>query len=562
MPTITVHQADVEALLGDNFSPDVFESQLELVKGELDDYDPATGEARVELNDTNRPDLWCIEGIARQIATHRDGKPGEYDFLANLLPATRQLLVDKGVANVRPYIGACIARGVTVDDRLLTQLIQTQEKICDVFGQKRRTIAIGVYDASQLAFPLHYQAVSPSEAAFVPLGMEDPLTLAQIVEMHPKGQQYGSLVEDHGRWPLLKDDAGTVLSFPPVTNSADVGEVKVGDSELFLEVTGTDLRMVTLVINILAANMADRGAQIEPLETVFPDATVFGKNVVMPRPLERRISVPFDQFERALGDPLSGDEITRQLTAYGYHTALSSDAVQVSVPSFRDDILHPVDVIEDFAISRGYESFAAQMPTDFTVGSLLDTEHLSDQVREHMVGLGFQEVLSNILVNREELTDMMGLHGANLVSVSNVMSASYSVLRNAILPSLLRVEQESGRAYYPHALFEVGEVAKYKPDAPMGSETRISMAAFLAHAEANFSELAARMEMLLYYLNLKHELEPMDHASYIPGRAGRIMVDGWQVGIIGELAPEVLFAWGITVPAAAMEMDLTALISR
>lgn len=559
MPTITVHQADVEALLGDSFSPETFELQLELVKGELDDYDPDTGEARVELNDTNRPDLWCIEGIIRQIATHRDGKSREYDFLSNELSATRQLLVDPKVADVRPYIGACIARGVTVDERLLTQLIQTQEKVCDVFGQKRRTIAIGVYDASRLTFPLHYVAANPSEAAFVPLGMDDPLTLAQILEMHPKGQQYGPIVEDYGRWPLLTDDAGTVLSFPPVTNSADVGEVKVGDSELFLEVTGTDLRMVTLVINILAANMADRGAEIEPVETVFPEPTCFGTSVVMPRPLERRISVPFDQFERALGDAVEGEEITRNLAAYGYHTALSSDAVKVSVPSFRDDILHPVDVIEDFAISRGYESFSARMPADFTVGGLLEIEKLSDQVRETMVGLGFQEVLSNILVNREELTDMMGLSGANLVSVSNVMSASYSVLRNAILPSLLRVERESGKAFYPHALFEVGEVAVYKPDEPMGSETRTSLAAMLAHAEANFSELAARMEMLLYYLNLEHKLEPLDHASYIPGRAGRIMVNGWQVGIIGEVAPEVLSAWGISVPAAALEMDLTEL---
>jgi len=62
MPTITVHREDVERLLGGPFTPEGFEAQLELVKGELDDFDPATGEVRVELNDTNRPDLWCVEG--------------------------------------------------------------------------------------------------------------------------------------------------------------------------------------------------------------------------------------------------------------------------------------------------------------------------------------------------------------------------------------------------------------------------------------------------------------------------------------------------------------------
>jgi phenylalanyl-tRNA synthetase beta chain len=175
------------------------------------------------------------------------------------------------------------------------------------------------------------------------------------------------------------------------------------------------------------------------------------------------------------------------------------------------------------------------------------------------VGLGFQEVLSNILVGREELTDHMQLPGANLVTVANVMSASYGVLRNAVLPSLLRVERESGKAFYPHALFEVGEVAAYDADAPMGSVTRTHLAALLAHPEANFSELAARLEMFFYDLRLEHHLEPVDHASYIPGRAGRVHAGGWGVGIIGEVSPEVLSHWGITVPCAAFEVELSQL---
>ncbi|MDH5526879.1 MAG: phenylalanine--tRNA ligase subunit beta [Nitrospirota bacterium] len=558
MPTITVHRKDLETLLGIPFDADEFERLLELVKGELDDVDAATGEMRVELNDTNRPDLWCVEGICRQLVAHREGSGKGYDFFAPRT-AERQVIVDASVSGVRPYIGACISRGVTVDDTLLTQLIQTQEKVCDVYGRKRRSIAIGIYDASGLKFPLHYKGVSPSEAAFVPLGMDEPLTLSQIAEMHPKGQQYAPIVSRHAQWPLLVDDADTVLSFPPVINSRQVGEVQVGDSELFIEVTGTDLRMVTMVINLLAANMADRGASIDPVEVVFPEETPFGRTVVMPRHLERVQAVTLPAFRRVLGEDVSVEELVKALTAYGYQARTAASGVEVTVPPYRDDILHPVDVIEDFAISRGYDAFAAELPAEFTVGGLLPLEKYSDRVREQMVGLGFQEVLSNILVGREELTDHMELHGAKLVSVSNVMTASYSVLRNAVLPSLLKMEQQSGRAFYPHALFEVGEVAIPQADAPMGSETRVQLAALLAHAEANFSELTAKLEMLFFYLNTEYRLEGVDHASYIPGRAGRIVVGRESVGIIGELSPEVLENWGITVPAVAFEIDLNAL---
>ncbi len=560
MPTITVHKADVEALLGEPFSPDVFEDQLALVKGELDDFDPETGEIRVELNDTNRPDLWCVEGITRQIAIHQKREGRAYPFFAEARSASRELVVDATVSDVRPYIGACIAHGVTVDDTLLTQLIQTQEKVCDVFGRKRKSIAIGIYAANKLVWPLHYAAVSPGEETFVPLGMDEPLSLSQIADMHPKGQQYAPIVAGHGRWPILKDDDGTVLSFPPVINSRTVGEVQVGDSELFLEVTGTNLRMVTLVVNMLAANMADRGAEIEPVKIRYPEATEMGTELIMPMAIARSVPVGLDMFEKALGCGLDTAELARELTAYGFTVTEQDDQVTVSAPQYRDDILHPMDVVEDFAISRGYDSFEAMMPQDFTVGGLLPVEKLSDRVRDHLVGLGFQEVLSNVLVGREELTDAMELHGASLVEVDNVMTATYSVLRNSVLPSLLRVERESSKAFYPHALFEVGEVGIPNSDSPMGSDTRTLVAAMLCHPEANFSELAAQLEMLCYYLNVDHTLEPVDHASYIPGRAGRITVNGQSIGLMGEVSPEVLENWGITVPCAAFEMDLTALL--
>lgn len=534
------------------------------MKGELDDYDAGTGEVRVELNDTNRPDLWCVEGIVRQIVARRDGTPATYPFFDRGRDAERRVVVDPAVADVRPYIGACIARGVTVDERLLTQLVQTQEKVCEVFGQKRKGIALGIYAADRLAFPLKYTAVAPGDTSFVPLGLEEPLTLRQIVELHPKGQRYGDIVADHARWPLLVDDAGAVLSFPPVINSRDVGEVKPGDSALFLEVTGIDLRMVALVVNILAVNLADRGAQIEPVETVYPEATSWGPKVTLPRHLDLTLSVPLADFARALGTDVAAEEAARELAAYGYAATAqgtgetgAEPAVRVTVPPYRDDILHPVDVIEDLAIAMGYERFEPRMPAEFTVGSLLPIERLSDRVRGIMVGLGFQEVLGNVLVAREELTDFMELHGGVPVAVANAMTASYGVLRNAVLPSLLKVERESGKAFYPHALFEVGEVAMPDDDAPMGSDTRVHVAALLAHPEANFSELAARLEMLCYDLRLDQSLEPVDHATYIAGRAGRVVVGGWEVGIIGEVAPSVLTRWGITVPCAAFELNLS-----
>ena len=72
MPTISIFRDDLESLLGGArakrpVSIEQLEDWLMLVKGELKDHNAETGELRIELQDSNRPDLWCCEGIARQI---------------------------------------------------------------------------------------------------------------------------------------------------------------------------------------------------------------------------------------------------------------------------------------------------------------------------------------------------------------------------------------------------------------------------------------------------------------------------------------------------------------
>ena len=78
MPTISIFHKDFESLLGQSASIDQIESWLTLVKGEMKDHTPATGEIRVELQDSNRPDTWCVEGIARQIRIKIQEAPYQY----------------------------------------------------------------------------------------------------------------------------------------------------------------------------------------------------------------------------------------------------------------------------------------------------------------------------------------------------------------------------------------------------------------------------------------------------------------------------------------------------
>ncbi|MCZ6781348.1 MAG: phenylalanine--tRNA ligase subunit beta [Nitrospirae bacterium] len=568
MPTISINCQDFEQLLGKARAASTpitaadIEGWLPLVKGELKDQDLEGGELRIELQDSNRPDLWSCEGMARQVRIKLQGKPSSYPFFKSRHRPKRRLHVAPGLEEVRPYVAACAAIGYGVTEVGLAQLIQTQEKLGELFGRKRHTISIGVYQLPQIVFPVTYALVKPDEARFTPLGFEEKLSLGEILAVHPKGIEYGPIIAGHERVPLLRDGEGQVLSLPPIINSREIGEVKVGDQELFVEVTGTDLLMVILTLNILAANLADRGATIEAVEVVYPYKTRFGKTVRTPLDFGQTRAIPIKTIESALGQRLGSEGVCRALSAYGYEARSAGNKVSVKPPPYRNDQMHAVDVVEDVAISRGYGEFTPLMPSQFTVGSLSRVEQVSDRVRDLMVGVGFQEIISNILSSRQELCDRMRLTGTaweQLLEVDNVMSQSFACLRQWITPSLLRVESASTRAFYPHRLFEVGEVAVLDPTDDQGSRTVLTLGALVTHANANFSEIHSCLDLLLYYLGYPYTLEPIHHPSFLGGRAGQIISQSKAVGLIGELHPEVLEQWQVGMPGVVFELSVDTL---
>ena len=110
MPTITVFKDDLESLLTgtgsakNTVSIEQVEEWLMLVKGELKGHNPETGELRIELQDSNRPDLWCCEGIARQIRIKQQGRLKPYPFFTSKPKSQHQLLVQ-----VDAFLGVALA---------------------------------------------------------------------------------------------------------------------------------------------------------------------------------------------------------------------------------------------------------------------------------------------------------------------------------------------------------------------------------------------------------------------------------------------------------------------
>jgi phenylalanyl-tRNA synthetase beta chain len=488
--------------------------------------------------------------------------------------------VEASVQGVRPYLAGFIAAGKPITDASLRDMIQTQEKLAWNFGRKRRTISMGLYRIAAIHWPIIYKGVDPDRVSFVPLQWEGPLTLREILRQHPKGREYAFIQEHEKLHPLLVDARGAVLSYPPIINSADLGAVQVGDTDLFVELTGTDQSSVTLAASIMACDLADQGYTVKPVEVDYEYDTPFGRKVTTPYYFQEPVFCSLERVEKFLGERLDAGACIAALERMGCRAEKALDAergggtpregVRVWPPEYRNDFLHAADVVEDVMIGRGLGSFKPARPRDFTVGRLTPITIFSRKVKEILVGLGCQEMIYNYLGSRKDLVENMRGRGDRIIGIANPMTENYGYVRDSILASLLASESVSGHSAYPHRIFEIGKIAYRNPAENDGTTTR-HFAGFLhADKEATFNTLAGQLQTLFYYINREYEADEdagsfTGHAGegdprFIPGRAAAIRYRGRAVGVYGELHPEVLENWGITVPCTAGEIDLEALL--
>ena len=570
MPKIEVNEKLFFNLLGKKYDYDMLEDRLTCGKAELDEKpDTSLPEdqrvIKIELNDTNRPDLWSTAGVARQLRVHSGGKASDYSsFMSSkdkeIDCGNRLVTVDPQLKDIRPYMIAFVISGKPIDEPMLLDIIQTQEKLCWNFGRKRRTVSMGVYRSSMIQWPVHYKAVDPDNTSFVPLQFEQPMTCRQILTDHPKGKDYGWILKDAPMFPLLTDDKGEIMSMAPIINSATLGAVQVGDSDLLVEMTGSDMTSLLLSANIVACDFADAGYTILPCKVQHPYDTGFGKDIVAPFYFQEPATASLSEINRLLGSQLTPEQATAALEKMGNTVTVAGDKVTVQIPPYRNDFLHEVDIIEDVMMGMELSSFPPEKPRDFTIGRLSPVTLFSRKAKSLMVGLGYQEMIFNYLGSKKDYIQKMNIEGEKVIEISNPMSENYQFVRPSIIPSLLGAETGSGNAVYPHKIFEIGKIAFLCDEEVTGTRTRQSIGFLTAAGDANFNTAASEVATLLHFLDHQYTVTEANDPRFIPGRQANIMVQNKVVGIFGEVHPAVLENWAITVPCVAGELDIEELM--
>jgi len=195
MPTIQIDFEDFQKLLGIKLpkETDKLDEIPSYVKGEVALFDDQ--ELHIEIKDSNRPDFWHVEGLARALRGFLGFEKGLKKYLVTG-DSHVEVSVDSRLKNIRPYIACAVIKNVKLNDTIIRQAMHLQDKLDQTYGRRRRRASIGLYNFSLIAPPLHYGVAKPNEASFAPLGFEEKMNLKEILEKHPRAWSMARLSAD------------------------------------------------------------------------------------------------------------------------------------------------------------------------------------------------------------------------------------------------------------------------------------------------------------------------------------------------------------------------------
>jgi phenylalanyl-tRNA synthetase beta chain len=506
----------------------------------------------IELEITpNRPDLFSLQRFIASFSTFLGKRKGMNNYKINRPEKNFEVTIDKSTKEIRPYTACAIIKDMKFDDEKIKEIINIQEKIHTTLGRNRKKIAIGIYPLEKITLPIKLEARAPKDIKFVPLEMDREMNGLQILQQHPTGREYANLLEGLEKFPVFVDSKNEILSMPPIINSHKTGKITESTKDIFIECSGFDFEILKKTLNILATMFADMGGKIYQMQLNYGN-----KKEITPDLTSEKMKINPNNINKLLGLELKENELKNLIERAGYNYDIKGKIVEI--PAWRTDIMHEVDIIEDIAISYGYNNFVPEIPSIATTGEIDKTEVIKKKIAEILTGLQFLEISTYHLLTSEE---------GNILNIKNNLEvenskSEYKILRPNLIVTSFKTLKNNIDCEYPQRIFEIGRVFQVDNSQETGVKEQERLCISIASTNTGFTEMKQITDYLLRMLGKAKNLrfEPAENPIFIEGRCSRIMLENTLLGYFGEVKPQLLENLGIKVPLVSLEVDLNALL--
>ncbi|HZK12229.1 MAG TPA: phenylalanine--tRNA ligase subunit beta [Atribacterota bacterium] len=297
-----------------------------------------------------------------------------------------------------------------------------------------------------------------------------------------------------------------------------------------------------------------------------------------------KINLRIKRVNRILGQLLEKDESETKNKIINILNKLEfkvvedkGEYIEVIPPSFRGDVEREIDIIEEIARIYGYDKIK---PTLFSTTIAQEGKNFRfrviDKAREILIGCGLNEVITYSFISPEIFDSIRIPEGhklRNAVKIKNPMTRDHSLMRTSLISSLLEViKWNTNRQAGIVKIFEVGKIYLPYPDKPnsLPQEKLIIVGAINKTGRGDVWEKSLSLDVFdikgileTMFQGLKvvnTEIVPGNHPAFHPLRNGKIIIRGKEVGIFGEIHPEVINNYRIPGKVNLFEIDFENLL--
>ena len=316
-------------------------------------------------------------------------------------------------------------------------------------------------------------------------------------------------------------------------------------TQLVVEICGTDKTAVGPVIDAV---------------TVLPERGV--------------VTMRADRARKVIGMDIATETMAECFKRFGFEFTLDNEVFSVKSPSYRFDIEIEEDLIEEVARLVGYEKLPDVPPmAKAEMHTRAEGTRTAHDLRRQLANLGYQELINFSFVPEEWEKDFAG--NDKPIKLLNPIASQLSVMRTQMVGGLVDIlKYNLNRKVGSAKLFEIGRI--FRPDETVvttefsvkGVDQPVRVAGLLygdAMGEqwavparlADFFDAKGDVERLLYPLTARFVAKSFP--ALHPGRSAAIVIDGKEVGFVGELHPKLQQTYGLPHAPIVFEMDLNAL---
>lgn len=279
------------------------------------------------------------------------------------------------------------------------------------------------------------------------------------------------------------------------------------------------------------------------------------------------IDVRVDRVNKVLGIELSRDEMVKIFESLEMRVEGDGQTMKVTPPTIRQDMLSEVDFIEEVARMYGYDKLPVTLPKGNSEAGQSRERTLVDIARDTLCALGANEIQTYSFVSPKGVDDVRIDEDSwerAFVKILNPLGEENSVMRTILTPNLLEVlGRNFSRNIEAVKAFEIGSTFTTNFIRPEDlPEEQTGLCVGLYGKDADFFTLKGMVTELLRILGVSGVtfIAESEYGVYHPGRCARIAVEDEELGILGEIHPDVAEKFGIGTRAYCCEMFFDSVV--